>query len=136
MVHRLAITVLSALLLAWFGPARNAVALEPGARMSVDKVQRGMVGVGRSVFRGTRIDTFQVEIIGTLHDLFGPGRDIILAELSGAPLEEAGVIQGMSGSPVFIDGKLIGAVSHAIGPYFTKRSIAGIRPIDEMLDLL
>ena len=104
--------------------------------MPVDEVERGMVGVGRTVFQGTRIDSFQVEIIGTLHNVLGPGRDIILAELSGAPLEETGVIQGMSGSPVYIQGRLVGAVSRAIGPYFVKRPIAGITPIAEMLDLL
>ena len=103
--------------------------------MPVSDIHRGMTGIGRTVFQGTRIDTFQVEILGVLKNVFGPKSDIILARLSGEPLEHTGVIAGMSGSPVYIDGKLIGAVGYSIGA-FSKEPIAGITPIGEMMGIL
>src|SRR5205823_1875464 len=75
-------------------------------------------------------DEFQVEILGVL-DNIGPKESIILARLSGGPLEHTGVMQGMSGSPVYIDGKLVGAVALAFP--FAKDPIAGIRPIADMV---
>lgn len=90
----------------------------------------GMHGVGKTVFSGSRVEEFQVEILGVLENI-GPKQSIILARLSGGPLEKTGVIQGMSGSPVYIDGKLAGAVAMAFS--FAKEPIAGIRPIEEML---
>ena len=89
-----------------------------------------MHGVGRTVFNGTRIEEFQVEILGVLEN-FGPKESLILGRLSGGPLEHTGVMQGMSGSPVYIDGRLAGAVALAF-PY-SKDPIAGIRPIEEMV---
>jgi len=73
-------------------------------------IKPGMRGTGRTIFVGNRIDEFQVEILGVL-DNVGPKESIILARLSGGPLEHTGVMQGMSGSPVYIDGKLVGAVA-------------------------
>jgi hypothetical protein len=93
-------------------------------------VRPGMHGVGRTVFSGNRIDEFQVEILGVLEN-FGPKESLILGRLSGGPLEHTGVMQGMSGSPVYIDGKLAGAVALAFP--FSKDPIAGIRPIEEMV---
>jgi hypothetical protein len=93
-------------------------------------VRPGMRGVGRTVFSGDKIEEFQVEIIGVL-DNIGPKESLILARLSGGPLEHAGVMQGMSGSPVTIDGKLVGAVAMAF-PY-SKDPICGIRPIEDMM---
>jgi len=89
-------------------------------------VRAGQHGVGRTVFSGTRVEEFQVEVLGVLENL-GPGESIILARLSGGPLAATGVMQGMSGSPVYIDDKLLGAV--AMGFPFSKEAIAGIRPI-------
>jgi hypothetical protein len=89
-----------------------------------------MRGTGRTVFNGNKIEDFQVEILGVL-DNIGPKESLILARLSGGPLEHTGVMQGMSGSPVYIDGKLIGAVAMAFP--FAKDPIAGIRPIEAML---
>jgi hypothetical protein len=89
-----------------------------------------MHGVGRTVFTGSRIDEFQVEVLGVL-DNVGPKESLIIARLSGGPLEHAGVLQGMSGSPVYIDGRLAGAVAMAFP--FAKDPIAGIRPIEDML---
>jgi hypothetical protein len=90
----------------------------------------GMRGTGRTVFNGNKIEDFQVEILGVL-DNIGPKESLILARLSGGPLEHTGVMQGMSGSPVYIDGKLVGAVAMAFP--FAKDPIAGIRPIEAML---
>ena len=89
-----------------------------------------MHGIGRTVFSGNRIEEFQVEILGVL-DNIGPKESLILARLSGGPLEHTGVMQGMSGSPVYIDGKLVGAVAMAFP--FAKDPIAGIRPIEDMV---
>jgi len=101
--------------------------------MGVDEIRPGMVGVGRTVFDGTRVEEFKVNIIGVLENIIGPHRNLILAKLEGGPLAHTGVIAGMSGSPVYVDGKLIGAVSYALGS-FSKEPIAGITPIAEMTD--
>src|SRR4051812_43833555 len=93
-------------------------------------VRPGQHGVGRTVFNGNRIEEFEVEILGVLENLT-PKQAIILAKLSGGPLEQTGVMQGMSGSPVYIDGKLLGAV--ALGFPFSKQPIAGIQPIEQMI---
>jgi hypothetical protein len=98
--------------------------------MPLKDLRAGMKGTGKTVFSGDKIDDFQVEILGVLENT-GPKESLILARLSGGPLEHTGVMQGMSGSPVYIEGKLIGAVAMAF-PY-AKDPIAGIRPIEEML---
>ncbi|HVX66264.1 MAG TPA: SpoIVB peptidase S55 domain-containing protein [Bryobacteraceae bacterium] len=89
-----------------------------------------MKGTGRTVFSGSRVEDFQVEVLGVL-DNVGPKQSLILARLSGGPLASTGVMQGMSGSPVYFDGRLAGAV--AMGFAFSKEPIAGIRPIEDML---
>jgi SpoIVB peptidase S55 len=104
-----------------------------GAQMGVEDIRPGMVGISRTVFDGTRVEEFKVNIIGVLENVIGPHRNLILAKLEGGPLAHTGVIAGMSGSPVYIDGKLIGAVSYALGS-FSKEPIAGITPIAEMTD--
>src|SRR5437762_13640067 len=101
--------------------------------MSVDEIRPGMVGIGRTVFDGTRVEEFKVHVLGVLQNVIGPHRNLILAKLEGGPLAHTGVIAGMSGSPVYIDGKLVGAVSYALGA-FSKEPIAGITPIAEMTD--
>jgi len=108
---------------------------QPGASkiMPIGQIKPGMVGVGRTVFEGTELKDFKVHIIGVLRNIQGPKRDLILARLEGGPLAETGVAAGMSGSPVYIDGKLIGAVGYSIGS-FPKEAIAGITPIEEMKD--
>ena len=93
-------------------------------------VKPGLRGIGKTVFSGNQIEDFQVEVLGVL-DNVGPKESLILARLSGGPLDHTGVMQGMSGSPVYIDGKLAGAVAMAF-PY-AKDPIAGIRPIEEMV---
>ena len=74
----------------------------------VDELKPGMVGIGRTVFEGDRLDDFKVHILGVLRNVIGTHRNLILARLEGGPLAETGVIAGMSGSPVYIDGRLIG----------------------------
>ena len=101
--------------------------------MPLEEIRPGMVGIGKSVFQGTELQEFKVHILGVLRNVQGPRRDLILARLEGAGLAESGVAQGMSGSPVYIDGRLIGAVSYSIGA-FAKEPIAGITPIAEMKD--
>ena len=101
--------------------------------MPIDEIRPGMVGVGRTVFEGAELQDFKVHILGVLRNVQGPRRDLILARLEGGPLADTGVAQGMSGSPVYVDGRLIGAVSYSIGA-FSKEPIAGITPIAEMKD--
>jgi hypothetical protein len=108
-------------------PARAASVVT----LPLDQIRPGMVGVGRTVFEGTRIEEFKVVVIGVLENI-GPKQSMILARLEGGPLAQTGVIAGMSGSPVFIDGKLVGAVAY--GFPFSKETIAGLTPISEMIE--
>src|SRR5580658_3368405 len=105
--------------------------LAESPHMSVGEIRPGMVGVGRTVFEGTHVEEFQVKILGIIENVIGTRRNLILARLEGGPLANTGVIAGMSGSPVYVDGRLIGAVSYALGS-FSKEAIAGITPIEEM----
>ncbi len=98
------------------------------------EVRRGLKGVAWTVFKGVKPERMEVEILGVLRDALGPGRDMILARLSGAKPEYTGVVAGMSGSPVYIDGRLLGALSYRIGQ-FSKEPIAGITPIGQMLEV-
>jgi hypothetical protein len=93
-----------------------------------------MTGTAWTVFQGTTPEPMQVEILGVLRGARGPGQDLILARLHGAKPEYTGVVDGMSGSPVYIDGKLLGALSYRIGQ-FTKEPIAGITPIAQMIEV-
>lgn len=104
-----------------------------GAQPSIfplSEVRAGLRAVGYTVFQGSRVEPFEVEILGVLRNA-GPKQDIILARLSGGPLERTGVLQGMSGSPVYVGDRLLGAVAYAFA--FSKEPIAGIRPIEEIL---
>jgi SpoIVB peptidase S55 len=111
----------------WASPAQTS------PFFPVSDLEPGMVGVGRTVFNGDALEEFRATIIGVLHNAIGPRRDLILARLEGGPLATTGVIRGMSGSPVYIDGRLVGAVSYALGS-FPKEPLAGITPIAEMTD--
>jgi hypothetical protein len=98
----------------------------------LSEVHRGLHGVAYTVFEGTQPETMDVEILGVLKNVLGPDQDMILARLHGSKPEYTGVVAGMSGSPVYIDGKLLGALAYRIGQ-FSKEPIAGITPIAEML---
>src|SRR6266436_3031725 len=102
-------------------------------QMPISEIRPGMVGIGRTVFAGTQVEEFRAHILGVIENVIGTQRNLILARLEGGPLAHTGVIAGMSGSPVYIDGRLIGAVSYALGA-FSKEPIAGITPIAEMTD--
>lgn len=100
--------------------------------MPLSQIQKGMRGYGETVFEGTKLERFDVEIVGVLHNI-GPGQDLILARVDSPMVKRAGVIAGMSGSPIYIDGKVIGALAYSW--QFAKEPIAGITPIDEMLKI-
>ena len=101
----------------------------PDPIMPLSAIRPGMKGIGRTVWSGTKIETFEVTVISVMKN-FEPKRDIILTRLSGPAIERYGVVAGMSGSPVYIDGKVIGAVS--LGWPFQKEAIAGVTPIEDM----
>ncbi len=102
-------------------------------QMAIDELRPGMLGTGVTVFQGESREDFKVQIIGVLKNVVGPRRNLILARLEGGPLASTGVIAGMSGSPVYVEGRLIGAVSYSLGA-FSKEPIAGITPIAEMTE--
>lgn len=101
--------------------------------MPLDQVRPGMKGYGMTVFRGSKPERFEVEILGTLDGMPNPKQSIVIAMLSGPLVDRTGVFAGMSGSPVYIDGKLVGAVAYAFP--FAKEPIAGITPIKYMIDV-
>src|SRR5215210_7577584 len=105
----------------------------PANFLSVDDVRPGMKGYGMTVFQGSKPERFEVEVLGVIRGVWGPKQNIIIAMLSGPLAERTFVFQGMSGSPVYIDGKLVGAVAYAFP--FSKEPIAGITPIQEMVDI-
>src|SRR5580658_1112775 len=121
------------------GGAWVAAAMPPAAPavtqfFPLAEVKRGLRGVAYTVFEGVNPEPMEVEILGVLKDALGPGQDMILARLHGDKPEYTGVVAGMSGSPVYIDGQLVGALSYRIGQ-FTKEPIAGITPIESMLQV-
>ena len=110
------------------GPPQHA---EP---FPLAEVHRGLRGTAWTVFEGTTPEPMEVEILGLLKDAIGPGEDMILARLHGTKPEFTGVVAGMSGSPVYIDGKLLGALAYRIGQ-FSKEPVCGITPIGSMLQV-
>ena len=102
--------------------------------MPEDQVKAGMHGIAYTVFEGVKPEAMDVEILGVLRNMAGPKSDVILARLHGARVEYTGVVAGMSGSPVYIDGKLVGAIAYRIGE-FSKEPIAGITPAAAMLEI-
>jgi hypothetical protein len=96
------------------------------------EIKAGMKGTGRTVFNGTKVEDFQVEVIGTLEHV-APQRNLILVRLSGGPLASTGVLNGMSGSPIFFGDRLAGAVAYTWG--FAREPVAGVTPIQEMLQV-
>src|SRR5262245_2766767 len=98
----------------------------------LEKIKPGQRGIGKTIFKGDTIEEFQVEVLGVLRKS-GPHQNQILARLSGGPIESVGVFQGMSGSPVYFEGKIAGAVAFAMP--FSKEAIGGITPIQEIVDI-
>jgi len=115
--------------------ASSAVVPPPSTSFfPLSEVRRGLRGTAYTVFEGTQPEAMDVEILGLLHNALGPHQDMILARLHGTKPEYSGVVAGMSGSPVYIDGKLLGALAYRIGE-FSKEPIAGITPIGQMLEV-
>ena len=106
----------------------------PAKFFPLAEIHRGLHAVAYTVFEGVKPEPMDVEILGVLNDAIGPGQDMILARLQGKKAEYTGVVAGMSGSPVYIDGRLVGAISYRIGQ-FSKDPIAGITPIEQMLQV-
>ena len=120
--------------------ARHSASSTPLAKrvkpeiMPLTEVHRGQHGVAYTVFEGTKPEAMDLEVLGILRNFNGPKSDVILIRLHGAKVEFTGVVAGMSGSPVYIDGKLVGALAFRIGQ-FSKEPIAGVTPIQEMLEI-
>src|SRR5579871_191771 len=114
--------------------AGDIAAASPPATLSVNDVRPGMRGVAYTVFEGVKLEPMEVEVLGVLRNMNGPGSNMILVRLRGEKPEYTGVVAGMSGSPVYIDGKLIGALSYRIGA-FSKEPIGGVTPIAEMFEI-
>ncbi len=102
--------------------------------IAVGQIHAGMRGYALTVFQGVKPESMDVEVLGVLHNVNGPKGDIILIRLHGAKAEYTGVVAGMSGSPVYLDGKLAGALAFRIGE-FSKEPIAGVTPIADMLEI-
>src|SRR5580704_10763889 len=107
---------------------------KPVETLPVNQIHAGMHGVAYTVFQGTKPEAMEVEVLGILKNANGPKGDVILVRLGGAKAEYNGVVAGMSGSPVYFNGKLAGAVAFRIGE-FSKEPIAGVTPIAEMLEI-
>src|SRR5215471_7420110 len=104
-----------------------------GALFPLEEVRPGLKGIARTVFSGSEPEEFGVEILGVLDGFTGPRQSTIIARLSGRNVDRTGVFAGMSGSPVFIDNKLVGAVAYSFP--FSKEPICGITPIKQMIDI-
>ncbi len=102
--------------------------------MPLAQIHEGMKGTALTVFQGVKPESMDVEVLGVMHNANGPKGDIILVRLHGSKPEYTGVVAGMSGSPVYFDGKLAGALAFRIGE-FSKEPIAGVTPIEEMLEI-
>lgn len=102
--------------------------------MPIEEVRPGQRGVARTVFAGTEPEEFAIEVLGVARNGLGPGRDLIVVKLIGDRVERSGVVAGMSGSPVTIDGRLVGALSYRLG-VFTKEPIAGVTPFAYMAEI-
>jgi hypothetical protein len=111
-----------------------ATADDTSAIFPLSQVQPGMKGVAYTIFAGDEIEKVDLVVLGVLHNALGPKQDIILVQLLGEKAEHTGVVAGMSGSPVYFDGKLAGALSLKLGT-FTKEAIGGVTPIENMLDV-
>ncbi len=130
--------ILSAILIAvmaTFATAQKPVAIKANgpALFALEDLKPGMKGTARTVFSGSETQEFGVEVLGILPGFPGPRQSAIIAKLSGANVEKTGVFAGMSGSPVYIDGKIVGAIAFSFP--FSKEPIAGITPIKQMIDL-
>ncbi len=110
-----------------------ATAQESREILPLNQVRPGMQGYAYTIFAGDQIEKFDLEVLGVLDNFLGPKQSIILVQLKGPKVEHTGVVAGMSGSPVYLDGKLAGALSLKLG-VFTKEPIAGVTPIEDIVN--
>ncbi|MGA2509242.1 MAG: SpoIVB peptidase S55 domain-containing protein [Candidatus Acidiferrales bacterium] len=109
-------------------------ATDDAAIFPLSDVKPGMKGVAYTIFEGDQVEKMDLEVIGVLHNAVGPKLDVILVRLLGDKVQQTGVVAGMSGSPVYIDGKLVGALALKLGT-FTREAIGGVTPIADMLEV-
>src|SRR6202042_3262295 len=117
-----------------FTSAQTAPSAQNPQTIAVSQIHAGMRGIAYTVFQGVKPEAMEVEVLGVLHNVNGPKGDIILVRLHGQKVEYTGVVAGMSGSPVYLNGKLAGALAFRIGE-FSKEPIAGVTPIADMLEI-
>jgi hypothetical protein len=108
------------------------LAAQSNETLPLDQVRPGMQGYAYTIFAGDQVEKFDLEVIGVMPNFLGPQQSIILVQLKGPKVERTGVVAGMSGSPVYLDGKLAGALSLKLG-IFTKDPIAGVTPIADVV---
>ncbi len=130
-LRKLCLALLVVFLAAGRVPAR---ASDDPATFPLSDVKPGLKGVAYTIFEGDQVEKVDLEVIGVLHNAVGPKLDIILVRLLGDKVQQTGVVAGMSGSPVYFDGKLAGALSLKLGN-FTKEAIGGVTPIGDMLEI-
>ena len=99
--------------------------------MKLSEIKEGMEGEGKTIFKGSQIETFKFKVLGILEKVF-PNKNLIIVELKSPYLENSGVISGMSGSPLYINGKIIGAIAYSLNR-FSKKPIGGVTPIEDIL---
>src|SRR5579864_7284670 len=129
-----AVTILSlVLVLALFSvPVRAQIRASDGPQtIPVSEIKPGMKGVAYTIFEGDQVEKVDLVVLGVMQNALGPQEDVILVQLLGDKAEHNGVVAGMSGSPVYFDGKLAGAISLKLG-IFTKEAIGGVTPIESM----
>src|ERR1700694_4808291 len=120
----------------WIALITVVLPLAPSAQsnemLPLDQVRPGMQGYAYTIFAGDQVEKFDLEVIDVMPNFLGPRQSIILVQLKGPKVERTGVVAGMSGSPVYLDGKLAGALSLKLG-IFTKDPIAGVTPIADVV---
>jgi len=114
--------------------AASLPAADDGGVIPIDQIHPGMKGVAYTIFSGDTVEPMDLEVIGILRNALGPKQDVILVQMHGEKVEHSGVVAGMSGSPVYFNGKLAGALSLKLG-IFTKEAIGGVTPIANMYDI-
>lgn len=117
----------------FIGPAFPLRAQESTEILPISQVHAGMQGYAYTIFAGDQVEKFDLEVLGVMPNFLGPNQSIILVQLKGPKVEHTGVVAGMSGSPVYLEGKLAGALSLKLG-VFTKEPIAGVTPIADVLN--
>ena len=132
--HGLPLNVISYFCWPFFRSSFGLFAGETATTFPLDQVHPGLKGVAYTIFSGDEVEKVDLVVLGVLHDALGPKQDVILVQLLGEKAEHSGVVAGMSGSPVYFEGKLAGALSLKLG-VFTKEAIGGVTPIQGMLDV-